>query len=144
MVPPSKPYTPDNAGISTTSTDATHQHRAGAWRAGVAAMVPATAILAGMSQLPLDPPPSPPPPNPKLTADERRIRLADRLKMIRLRMMISQALADNGITTVAGIGAAIDMLGPDAVKLLSRKHWREGDVALLEAAATRLGLQVSG
>ena len=32
----------------------------------------------------------------------------------------------------------------DATKLLTRHQWREGDVALLEAAAARLGVQVPG
>jgi hypothetical protein len=32
----------------------------------------------------------------------------------------------------------------EATKLLTRRQWREGDVALLEAAAARLGVQVSG
>lgn len=83
---------------------------------------------------------SSPPPKPKMTAEERRARGADRLKMIRLRMMIWRALNDAGITTPIGIGAALGMLGPDATKLLTRHKWREGDVALLEAAVVRLGL----
>lgn len=106
------------------------------------APLPATPTLAGMSLFPDDPPSASPPAKP--TAEERRAQQADRLRMIRLRMMISQALGNNGITTVAGIGAAIGMPGPDAAKLLSWKQWREGDVALLEAAAIRLGLQVPG
>jgi hypothetical protein len=32
----------------------------------------------------------------------------------------------------------------EATALLSRKQWREGDLALLKAAATRLGVQVPG
>lgn len=63
--------------------------------------------------------------------------------MIRLRMAIVFALEDSGITTPVGIGAAIGMPGPEAVKLLSRKQWREGDVAALEAIAVRLGLPTS-
>src|SRR4051794_13969316 len=50
-----------------------------------------------------------PPAKPKLTAEERRRRDADRLQTIRLRMLVGQALHDRGITTLAGIGAAIDM-----------------------------------
>jgi hypothetical protein len=34
------------------------------------------------------------------------------------------------------------MSAQDATKLLTRHQWREGDVALLEAAAARLGVQV--
>ena len=33
-------------------------------------------------------------------------------------------------------------LTAEAVKLLTQHQWREGDVALLEAAAARLGVQV--
>jgi hypothetical protein len=83
-----------------------------------------------------------PPQKPKLTADEKRIRQADRLKTIRLRMAIGQHLDDHDITTPAAIGEALGMPAAEATKLLSRHQWREGDVALLEAAAARLGLTV--
>jgi hypothetical protein len=56
-------------------------------------------------------------------------------------MMIWQALEDRGITTPAEIGETLGMPGPDAAKLLTRHQWREGDVALLKAAAARLGVQ---
>jgi hypothetical protein len=88
-----------------------------------------------------DPPP-PPPAKPKLSAEERRIRQEDRLKSIRLRMAIGHELDDRGITTPAEIGAALGMPAAEAVKLMTRHQWREGDVALLEAAAARLGVQV--
>ena len=57
-------------------------------------------------------------------------------------MLVGQALHDRGITTPAAMGAAIGMPAAEATKLLTGKQWRAGDVALLEAAATRLGLQV--
>lgn len=79
---------------------------------------------------------------PKLTAAERRQRDADRLHIIRLRVLIGQALHDRGITTPATIGAAIGLSLAEATKLLNGKQWRAGDVALLEATAMRLGLQV--
>jgi hypothetical protein len=91
--------------------------------------------------LPPDQPPPSPPAKPKLSAEERHARQADRLKTIRLRMAIGRELDDRGITTPAAIGAALGMSAPDATKLLTRHQWREGDVALLEAAAVRLGLQ---
>ena len=69
----------------------------------------------------------PPPEKPKQSAEERRARQEDRLASIRLRMAIGEAL---------GMPAA------EATKLLTGRQWREGDVALLEAAAARLGLQV--
>jgi hypothetical protein len=84
----------------------------------------------------------PPPAKPKLSAQERRAREADRLMMIRLRMTIGRELDERGITTPVAIGAALGMPGVEAIRLLIRHQWREGDVARLEAAAARLGLQV--
>ena len=82
------------------------------------------------------------PEKPKLSIEERRARQADRLASIRLRMAIGRELDEQGITTPAAIGAALGMPAAEAAKLLSRHQWREGDVALLEAAAARLGVQV--
>src|SRR3982751_3672880 len=59
--------------------------------------------------LPPDQPPSLPPPNPKLSAEERRARQADRLKTIRLRMTIGRELEDQGITNPRAIGEALGM-----------------------------------
>ncbi|WP_157033998.1 hypothetical protein [Belnapia moabensis] len=84
------------------------------------------------------------PTKPKLTAEDRRQRDADRLQTIRLRMLVGQALHDRGIKTPAAIGAAIGMPAAEATKLMTGKQWRAGDVALLEAAATKLRLQVPG
>ena len=97
------------------------------------------------SMMPSDQPPPPPPPaKPKPSAQERRARQEDRLKTIRLRMAIGRELDDRGISTPTEIGAAFGMSAADAIKLLTRHQWREGDVALLEAAAARLGVQVPG
>jgi hypothetical protein len=101
---------------------------------------PSLDYLADMS-LPPDKP-VPPPAKPKLSTEERRARQADRLKTIRLRLAIGRELEDRGITTAAAIGEALGMPAPEAGKLLNRRQWREGDVALLEAAAARLGLPV--
>ena len=57
-------------------------------------------------------------------------------------MVIGREMDDRGITTPAAIGAAIGMSPAEATRLLSRHQWREGDVALLQAAAARLGVQV--
>jgi hypothetical protein len=92
--------------------------------------------------LPPDQPPASPPAKPKLTPKERRARQADRLTTIRLRMSIYRYLDDHGITTPAEIGVAMGMPAAEATSLLARHQWREGDVALLEAAAVRLGVQV--
>jgi hypothetical protein len=86
----------------------------------------------------------PSPPKPKLTGEERKARTADRLKMIRLRVTIGRELDNREITTPDAIGAALGMPAAEADKLLNRHQWREGDVALLEAAAARLGVDVPG
>jgi hypothetical protein len=90
------------------------------------------------------PPDQPSPGKPKLTSEERRARHADRLTTIRLRMLIGRELEDRGITTPAAIGKALGMPAAEATKLLTRHQWREGDVALLQAAAMRLGVQAPG
>ncbi len=86
------------------------------------------------------PPDHPQPPKP--SAEERRAREADRLRTIRLRMAIGRELDGRGITTPAEIGVTLGMPPAEATALLSRKQWREGDVALLEAAAAKLGLRL--
>jgi hypothetical protein len=95
--------------------------------------------MVGMTMFP-DEPTLSPPPKPKLTAEERRVRTADRLTTIRLRVLIGRALDERGATTLGAIGTALGMPAGEAIALLSRKQWREGDVALLEAAAARLAL----
>lgn len=57
-------------------------------------------------------------------------------------MAIGRELDDRGIITTAGIGAALGLSPAEATKLLTRHQWREGDGALLEAAATQLGVLV--
>jgi precorrin-6B methylase 1 len=83
-----------------------------------------------------------PPAKPKLTHAEQRVRHEARLVTIRLRMAIGRELEDRGITTPAAIGEALGMPAEEATKLLTRRQWREGDVALLQAAAARLGLKI--
>ena len=83
------------------------------------------------------------PDKPKLTAAEQRQRREDRVTTIRLRMAIGRELDDRGISTSpAAIGAAIGMVADDAMKLLTRRQWREGEVERLQAVATQLGLPV--
>lgn len=86
----------------------------------------------------------PSPQKPKLTAEERRARDADRVATIRLRMMIGRALEDRGITTPAEIAETLVMSPAEATKMMTGRRWRPDTVALLEAAAARLGLQVPG
>ena len=69
---------------------------------------------------------------------------ADRLTTIRLRMLIGRELEERGITTPVAIGAALRMPGVEAIRLLIRHQWRESDVARLQAAAARLGVQAPG
>ncbi|MBL6081246.1 hypothetical protein JMJ56_24940 [Belnapia sp. T18] len=57
-----------------------------------------------------------------------------------MRMAIGRELDERGITKPAEIGAALGMPPVDATKLLTRRQWQEGGVALLEAAAARLGV----
>jgi hypothetical protein len=57
-------------------------------------------------------------------------------------MLIGRELEERGIITPAAIGAALDMPAAEATSLLTRRQWREGDVARLRAAAARLGLHV--
>jgi hypothetical protein len=92
----------------------------------------------------MNPPPDQPlpPAKPKLPPEERRARQADRLTAIRLRMLIFRELDQRDITTLSAIGEALGMPAAEAVKLLRGQQWREGDVALLQTAAARLGLQV--
>jgi hypothetical protein len=85
-------------------------------------------------------PADPPPPKAKLTAEARRAQAEERLKIIRLRMLIGRALSEQGLTTPATIGAALDMPAGEALALLSRKQRRDGDLARLEAVARRLGI----
>jgi hypothetical protein len=90
------------------------------------------------------PPDQPPPEKPKLTPEERRARYTDRLTTIRLRMLIFRELDERDITTPAAIGEALGMPAAEATKLLRGHQWREGDVARLQAAAARLGVQTPG
>jgi len=82
-----------------------------------------------------------PPPKLKLSPAEQRQRREDRITTIRLRMMIHRYLDEHDITTPAAIGEALGMPAAEATKLMTRRQWREGDVALLETVAARLGLK---
>ena len=86
----------------------------------------------------------PPPAKPKLSTGERRARHEDRLAALRLRMAIGRELDERGITEPAAIGAALGLPAAEAAKLLTRHQWREGDMALLTAAAARLGVPAQG
>jgi hypothetical protein len=108
------------------------------WQTGVTLAIGA-ATLPSMNLPPDD---QPPPAKPPLTYADRRARHEDRLTTIRLRMAIWRALDEGGITTPAAVGEALGMPPAEAVKLMTGRQWREGDVARLGAAAARLGVQV--
>jgi hypothetical protein len=76
------------------------------------------------------------------TADAAR-RKAEQLAAIRLRYSINTHLDDRGVAAPADVAAATGLPASEAVGLLGRKRWREGDVAVLRAVAARLGLDVA-
>ena len=85
------------------------------------------------------PPDDPRPPGWRtITAEERRARHIERLTVIRLRMAITRALEDRGITTPAAVAEALGMPPAEATRLMNGKHWRPGEVAQLQAVAARL------
>jgi hypothetical protein len=57
-------------------------------------------------------------------------------------MMVGAELDQRGITTRVAIGAALDMPAAKAMKLLTRRRRRNGDVALLQTAVARLMLML--
>jgi hypothetical protein len=67
---------------------------------------------------------------------------ADRLIAIRLRYSINTHLDDQGITTPSDIARAVGLPAAEAVRLLTRRQWRDGDIAALRMVADRLGLKV--
>ena len=92
-----------------------------------------------MSLPPDQSPPSSPSAKLKPSAKDRQ---ADRLATIRLRMAIYLCLEDRNIITPAAIGEALGISLAEVTKLMTGRRWQEGDVALLQAAAARLGVQV--
>ena len=68
---------------------------------------------------------------------------AERLAAIRLRYTINTHLEDQDVTRPAAIGAAVGLPAAEAVSLLTRRQWRAGDVAALQAVAARLGLEIA-
>src|SRR5918998_1268319 len=79
----------------------------------------------------------PPSAEPRLSPQERRRRREERPAALRLRMAIGRELDERGIAEPAAVGAALGLPAAEATKLLNRHRWREGDVALLTAAAAR-------
>ena len=78
----------------------------------------------------------------KISSAEQRQRREDRIACIRLRMAIGHELDARGITTPDAIGLTLGIPATEAQGVLTRRQWREGEVAALQAAAARLGLSV--
>jgi len=57
-------------------------------------------------------------------------------------MAIYRELDGRSITTDRGIAAALGIPAAEATVLLRRKHFQDGDLVRLEAAAARLGVHV--
>jgi hypothetical protein len=66
------------------------------------------------------------------------------LTTIRLRLAIGRELEERNITKPADIGVALGRPAAEATSLLTWRQWHEGDVARLQAAAARLGVQMPG
>ena len=79
-------------------------------------------------------------PEPKLSPGERLVQATDALWATRLWVVISQTLDARGITGPEAIGRAIGLPATAAVELLNRQRWQKGDLLLLQAAASRLGV----
>ena len=58
-------------------------------------------------------------------------------------MAIGRELDAKGIEEASEIAAIFGRPAKEIEKLIMRWQWREGDLALLEAAAARLGVQVA-
>ena len=70
------------------------------------------------------------------------IRQTERLIAIRLRYSINVHLEDRGLTAPADIARAVGLPATEAVSLLTRRQWRAGDIAALQAVADHLSLEV--
>ncbi len=72
----------------------------------------------------------------------RKAHQVERLLAIRLRYCINTHLDEQGLTAPPDIARAVGLPQAEAVRLLTRRQWRDGDVAALQAVADRLGLDV--
>ena len=72
----------------------------------------------------------------------RKTQQAERLTAIRLRYCINTHLDEQGLTAPPDIAQEVGLPSTEAVRLLTRRQWREGDMAALRAVADRLGLEV--
>ena len=77
------------------------------------------------------------PPKPDLLSQRGEWKASQRL-----RDLIHEELERRGITDLAEAGTALGLPAREADRLMRRGRWLDGDVALLEAAAARLGVHV--
>lgn len=70
----------------------------------------------------------------------QQTRMDEWSSAIRMRELIGRELANWGIMTPEGVGAALGMHTVEAQGLLARRRWHENDLTQLRAAAERLGL----
>ena len=73
----------------------------------------------------------------------KRAHPTERLRTTRLRTCSNTSLDAQGLTTPPDIARAVGLPTAEAQRLLTRRQWREGDVAALQAIAAQLGLEVS-
>ena len=78
-----------------------------------------------------------------MAGNAKRENQAERLRAIRLRYCINTYLDAQGLTTPPDVAQVVGLSPVDAVRLLTRRQWREGDVAALQAITAQLGLEVS-
>ena len=78
-----------------------------------------------------------------MPGNAKREHQAERLIAVRLRYSINTHLDAQGLTTPPDIARAVGLPTAEAQRLLTRRQWREGDVAALQAIAAQLGLEVS-
>jgi hypothetical protein len=72
----------------------------------------------------------------------RKAHQAERLFAIRLRYCINTHLDEQGLTAAPDIARVVGLPPFEAARLVTRRQWREADVAALQAVAGWLGLEV--
>ena len=72
----------------------------------------------------------------------RKMLVTVRWPGTRMAPISSTFLDDQGITVPADIAQAVGLPAAEAVRLLTRRQWRDGDVAALRTVADRLRLKV--
>ena len=80
------------------------------------------------------------PARPRLPVEELRRRERERIEALRLREIIGRELDERGIADPTELAAVFGLSPTDADRLPRRNQWREGDLALLRAAAASPGL----